>query len=123
MSLDRRVSTGMPGLDQAIDMLRLGDNVVWQVNSIEDYLQVVRPYINQAKKDKRRLVYFRFGNHDPIMEDDEPSVVYKLDTSEGFELFAAKIHNFIDKEGLEGFLCVRLPQRFIEELAFGHDGG
>jgi len=103
MSLDRRVSTGMPGLDQAIDMLRLGDNVVWQVNSIEDYLQVARPYINQAKKDKRRLVYFRFGNHEPIMKDDEPSVVYKLDTSEGFELFAAKIHNFIDQEGLEAF--------------------
>jgi len=103
MSLDRRVSTGMPGLDQAIDMLRLGDNVVWQVNSIEDYLQVVRPYIRQAKKDGRRLVYFRFGNHEPIMKDDEPSVLYKLDISEGFELFAAKIHNIIDKEGLEAF--------------------
>ncbi len=61
MSLDRRVSTGMPGLDQAIDMLRLGDNVVWQVNNIEEYLHVVRPYIKQAKKDGRRLVYFRFG--------------------------------------------------------------
>ena len=30
-----RVSTGIPGLDQTIDMLRLGDNVVWQVQSIE----------------------------------------------------------------------------------------
>jgi len=51
-----RVSTGIPGLDQTIDMLRLGDNVVWQVQSIEDYLQAVNPYIRQAKKDGRRLV-------------------------------------------------------------------
>jgi hypothetical protein len=93
----------MPGLDQAIDMLRLGDNVVWQVQSIEDYLKVLEPYIRQAKKDERRLVYFRFGNHAPLMADNEPSVVYNLDTSEGFELFALKVHDIIDREGLKAF--------------------
>jgi len=103
MPLDRTVSTGMPGLDQAIDLLRLGDNVVWQVQSIEDYLKVLEPYIRQSKKDGRRLVYFRFGNHAPLMTDDEPSVVYRLDTSEGFELFALKVHDIIDREGLKAF--------------------
>jgi hypothetical protein len=93
----------MPGLDKAIDLLRLGDNVVWQVQSIEDYLKVLRPYINQAKKDNRRLVYFRFGNHAPLMADDVPSVKYQLDTSEGFELFALKVHDIIDREGLKAF--------------------
>ena len=103
MPLDRRVSTGMPGLDQAIDLLRLGDNVVWQVQSLEDYLHVLRPYIRQAKQDKRRLVYFRFGNHEQLMADDEPSVMYQLDKSEGFELFALKVHDIIDREGLKAF--------------------
>jgi len=103
MPLDRTVSTGMPGLDQAIDMLRLGDNVVWQVQSIDDYLKVLEPYIRQAKKDERRLVYFRFGNHAPLMADNEPSVVYNLDTSEGFELFALKVHDIIAREGLKAF--------------------
>jgi pyruvate, water dikinase len=102
-ALDRTVSTGMPGLDQAIDMLRLGDNVVWQVQSIEDYLRVLGPYIKQAKKDERRLVYFRFGNHAPLMAETEPSVTYHLDTSEGFELFALKVHDIIDREGLKAF--------------------
>ena len=109
MSIDKRVSipkacsTGLSGLDQVIDQLRLGDNVVWQVQTIEDYLKVVRPYIDQAKRDKRRLVYFRFGNHEPIMNDDEPSVVYKLDASAGFESFATTVHELIDKEGLKVF--------------------
>ena len=100
---DKEVSTGLSGLDQVIDMLWLGDNVVWQVQSIADYLQVVRPYIEQSKKDGRKLVYFRFGNHEPIMADDEPSVVYKVDASVGFESFATKIHDIIEREGLKAF--------------------
>ena len=103
MAIDKRVSTGLSGLDQVVDQLRLGDNVVWQVNTIEDYLKVVRPYIEQSKQDGRRLVYFRFGNHQPIMEDSEPSVVYKLDASVGFESFATQVHDLIDKEGLKAF--------------------
>ena len=96
-------STGISGLDQVVDMLWLGDNVVWQVQSIEDYLKVVRPFIDQSKRDGRRLVYFRFGNHEPLMEDSEPSVVYKLDASVGFESFATKVHDIIEKEGLKAF--------------------
>jgi len=109
MSIDKNVSasrvcsTGLPGLDHVIDWLRLGDNVVWQVNSIGDYIKVARPYIDQSIKDGRRLVYFRFGNHEPIMQDSEPSVVYKLDASEGFESFATKVHELIEKEGLKAF--------------------
>ncbi|MCL2029216.1 MAG: PEP/pyruvate-binding domain-containing protein [Deltaproteobacteria bacterium] len=93
----------MPGLDGVIDMLRLGDNVVWQVQSIDDYFQVVRPYIRQAGKDGRRLVYLRFGNHEPLMAEGEAAVSCQLDTSKGFEAFAAKIHNIIEREGERAF--------------------
>ena len=93
----------MAGLDGAIDMLRMGDNVVWQVQYIEDYLQVVRPYIRQAKSDGRRLVYFQFGSHVPLMEENEPSVTYKLNTSEGFESFASKIYDIVGREGEKVF--------------------
>jgi hypothetical protein len=37
------------------------------------------------------------------MADDEPSVIYKMDASEGFESFATKIHNIIEQEGLKAF--------------------
>ena len=103
LAISNRVSAGIPGLDDAIDMLRLGDNVVWQVQSLDEYLQVARPFIRQAKADGRRLIYFQFGRHDPLMSEDEPSVAYKLDTSEGFEKFAAKIHDIIESEGDKAF--------------------
>ena len=103
VTIPKVCSTGISGLDQVVDMLWLGDNVVWQVQSIEDYLKVVRPFIDQSKRDGRRLVYFRFGNHEPLMEDSEPSVVYKLDASVGFESFATKVHEIIEQEGLKAF--------------------
>ena len=103
MTIDNKVSTGFPGFDQVIDMLRLGDNVVWQVQSVQDYLNVVRPYVSRAKQDGRRLVYFRFGNHEPLMAEDEPSAVYNVDASDGFESFATKVHDIIEQEGLKAF--------------------
>jgi len=103
MSIGNRASTGLSGFDQVIDMLRLGDNVVWQVQSIQDYLQVVEPYVRQAKKDGRRLVYFRFGSHEPLMAENEPSILYRMDASEGFERFATKIHTIIEQEGCKAF--------------------
>jgi len=103
MSIGNRASTGLSGFDQVIDMLRLGDNVVWQVQSIQDYHQVVSPYIRKAKEDGRRLVYFRFGSHEPLMAEDEPSALYRMNASEGFESFATKIHHIIEQEGFKVF--------------------
>lgn len=98
-----KVSTGISGLDRVIDMLLLGDNVVWQVRSIEDYCHVITPYIKQAKSDGRRIVYFRFGSHKLLANAEDVSVIYEVDPSEGFESFATKVHNIIEKEGFKVF--------------------
>ena len=58
---DRRVTTGFDGLDEILDGLRMGDNVVWKVDSIEDYQYFVTPYVKQALAEKREVIYFRFG--------------------------------------------------------------
>ena len=69
MKYHERVSTGMTGFDKCVDMLRMGDNVVWQIDKMEDYIRVVEPYVAQAKKDGRKLVYMRFGLHPPVLKD------------------------------------------------------
>jgi hypothetical protein len=103
MMTTNKVSTGLPGFDQVVDMLWLGDNVVWQVQSIDDYMQVVAPFVRQAKADARRLVYFRFGSHAPLLAEGEADIRYELDASEGFESFATKVHNIIEEEGKKVF--------------------
>ena len=74
--IDRRVSSGLKGIDEATDQLRLGDNVVWQVDTMENYRYVVEPYVEQARKDGRNLVYIRFGLHEPVLSDCRDITVY-----------------------------------------------
>ncbi len=100
MSSENKVSTGISGLDEVIDMLRVGDNVVWQVQTIEDYRKVVSPAIKKARLEERKVVYFRYGSHEPLLSEGEATVVYEMDPSEGFESFTTKIHALIEKVGL-----------------------
>lgn len=98
-----KVSTGMTGFDKSIDMLRMGDNVVWQIDAIEDYMEVVRSYIAQAKKDSRRIVYVRFGSHQPVLEEADDIRVYHVDAAQGFEQFATNVHQIAEQEGRDVF--------------------
>ena len=43
-----RVSTGLTGLDEVLDDLRIGDNVVWRVTDLNDYRRFVLPFIDSA---------------------------------------------------------------------------
>lgn len=97
------VSTGLTGLDRVIDGLRLGDNVVWQVDSIEDYRRVVAPYVEQARADARRIIYVRFATHLPVIDDLAGVEMVELDPAEGFESFATAVHHLIAREGLRAF--------------------
>ncbi|NLW88817.1 MAG: pyruvate kinase [Clostridiaceae bacterium] len=101
--LNKRVSTGIAGLDQAIDHLRLGDNVVWQVDSISDYLEMVRPYVEQARRDRRDLIYVRFGDHPPLFEDVSDIRIVPLNPEKGFEFFATGLHHIIREAGVRAF--------------------
>jgi len=98
-----KVSTGLSGIDQVIDYLRLGDNVVWQVDSMSDYKKMVYPYINQARTDKRDLVYVRFGDHEPIVEESPDIRTYYVDARKGFETFATEVHNIVKNTGRLAF--------------------
>jgi hypothetical protein len=93
--------TGLKGLDEILGGLKKGDNVVWQVDSIDDFRQFVRPYVAQALKNQRKVVYMRFANHKPLIENGPCVTVYQLDAASGFETFSKQVHNIISKEGLE----------------------
>ena len=62
------MSTGMPGLDQVLQGLQAGDNVVWEVDGIGDYLPVLGPLCNEASRLRRKLIYFRFARHAALLK-------------------------------------------------------
>ena len=96
-------STGLEGLDKTICDLKKGDNVVWQVDSIEDYSHFVRPYIDKAREAKRNIVYMRFAQHKPLIENQADVTVYQLNAKGGFESFSTQVHAIISQEGTEAY--------------------
>jgi hypothetical protein len=93
-------TTGVPELDAVLCGVQRGDNVVWQIESLEDYMALVRPYANAARASGRRLIYFRFADHPPLPADAE--ILYP-DAAAGFEGFVDQVHSVIESAGRETF--------------------
>ncbi len=93
------ISTGDKGLDKVISGLQLGDNVVWQIDSIDSYRGLAVSFVKRSLEEKKKVVYIRFGNHASLLATQHAVTVYKLDASAGFESFSAEINGIIKKEG------------------------
>ncbi len=99
MAYYSHISTGWKSLDMIIDHLRSGDNVVWQVDSIDDYQRLVLPFVANAIAENQRVVYLRFGRHTPLLEERANLSIYRLQSENSFESFSAKVHSIITREG------------------------
>jgi len=96
----RFATTGLPGLDAVLSGIEPGDNIVWEVDAIADYQELVVPYAAAAKAANRRLVYFRFADH-PELLPLEPGVErHELDPAQGFEAVVRRVHRVIEGAGL-----------------------
>ena len=47
--IDSQLSTGLAGLDKTLKGLIPGDNIVWQVESVDDYAPFLPPYCQAAE--------------------------------------------------------------------------
>ncbi|NWG03278.1 MAG: phosphoenolpyruvate synthase [Syntrophaceae bacterium] len=95
------VPSGIQALDEVLHGIRLGDNVVWQVDGIEDYYYFARPFAETAIAARRRLVYFRFASHPPVLESRPGMEIIELDPSLGFDYFTREVHLLIESRGPE----------------------
>lgn len=92
-------STGFFGLDDILDHLRVGDNVVWRVDSVADYDYFAQRFVQQALGEGRQVVYMRFGQHPSLVEPASGVTIHKLDAYKGFEPFATKVYNILTETG------------------------
>ena len=93
------ISTGIKGLDNILTGLRIGDNVVWQIDDINDYFDLVGPFAKQALVEKKKVIYMRFASHSELLKPDKRIKRYELNAHAGFESFATRINNIITEEG------------------------
>lgn len=89
-------TTGLPELDKVIQGVQPGDNIVWQVEELDTYRALVRPYAAAARAARLRLIYFRFAEHPPLLEAVE---MHQLDPGAGFDAFVDQVHSVIEAAG------------------------
>ncbi len=92
-------TTGLPGLDAVVHGIEPGDNIVWEVEDIADYQELVVPYAAAAQAAHRRLIYFRFADHLPLLEENPAVERHELDATLGFERFVRTVHTVIESAG------------------------
>ncbi|WP_373509647.1 PEP/pyruvate-binding domain-containing protein [Thiocapsa sp.] len=97
------VSTGLAGLDRVLDGLRIGDNVVWRIDDIEDYRGFVDPFVAQAVAGERSIIYLRFGRHPPLVAPGPGIKIVSIDALRGFEAFTCHVHRLITDYGRGAF--------------------
>lgn len=98
-----RVLSGIPGLDDLLDYIRMGDNVVWQVTDLEEFRNFMEPFVEQAIGDRRNLIYMRFADHEPLLSPREGLKIFEFNPDKGFEAFTVDIYNRITIEGKDAF--------------------
>ncbi|MBJ6136169.1 PEP/pyruvate-binding domain-containing protein [Marinobacter litoralis] len=106
-----RVSTGLTGLDEVLDHLRIGDNVVWRVSHLDDYRRFVLPFVDAAATSGRQILYLRFGDHSPIIENHPAVRTIEIDALGGFESFTSRVWRLIEQHGRGAFyICDSLSE-------------
>ena len=95
----RVISTGSPQLDTLLTGLFPGDNVVWQVDSLDEYIHFVALFARQAVNDGRKCIYLRFAGHEPLLKNAEGITIATIDPSPGFDSFSRKVHEIIKDSG------------------------
>ena len=96
------ISTGLPDLDHLLTGLQTGDNIVWRVDSIDDYKFYVNLLCRHLLLEGSKLVYFRFADHSPLLNPSDGITIIELNALKGFEHFIVKIRETISKVGIGG---------------------
>jgi len=106
-------NTGLPGLEKILNGVRLGDNVVFQVDGIEDYIKFATPFYKSALKAKKNLIYFRFAEHQSVIPEGVCKHVYELHPEAGFENFISEIFDVIEQFGKGAFMFLIVCRRWL----------
>jgi len=94
-------SSGIASLDETLQGVWAGDNIVLQVDDIEDFIPFVHRFCRYTSEAGEKLVYFRFADHPSFLPEGVQAECYHLNPQEGFEQFIFEIFTVIEKNGKE----------------------
>lgn len=118
------LSTGIPTLDDILQYIIPGDNIVWQVDSIHEYIPFLKSFAAHTIQKGHKLIYFRFAGHQQLLTDTQGIEQHFINPTVGFETFTAEIHKVITIAGKGAFFvfdCLSdLPVHWYSDLMLGN---
>ncbi|NQT10847.1 MAG: phosphoenolpyruvate synthase [Desulfobacteraceae bacterium] len=93
-----KITTGTPVIDELIDSLRWGDNVVWRVTNTLEYSWLVHPFVESAVKNGIDIIYVHFDEY-AIAGIPENCKMVTIDPSQGFDYFYHFVQELMESSG------------------------
>lgn len=107
---DKEISSGIADLDNLLQGIREGDNIVWQVDNMNDYAFFADRFVHDATSKNIQCIYFRFASHPPILANVPGLEIVTIDPAPGFDYFAGEVHNTIQN-------CARDARLIFDNLS------
>lgn len=98
MNKEVKVSTGIPVIDELLDGLRWGDNVVWQVTTTLEYTWLVCPFVEDAAEKGVEIIYIHFDAF-TIPGISPLCKVVNIDPTQGFDYFYRSVRDVMESSG------------------------
>ncbi len=98
MDKEAKVGTGMSVIDELLNGLRWGDNVVWQVTTTLEYSWLVRPFVEDAAEKGIEIIYIHFDEYD-IPGISPHCKVVTIDPTQGFDYFYRFVRDVMESSG------------------------
>ena len=111
------VSTGFSSLDDVIQYLRMGDNVVFQVRAIEVYKRFVKAFVDRNIENAKKIIYIRFTQQEPLINNTDGIEIFSVNANNGFEEFCSQIHEKIALEGRDVFYIFDCLSELLDRWA------
>ncbi len=96
---EHAIRSGIPALDRLVSEFRLGDNVVWQVDTEDEYSHFAAPFAAAGIAQGHPVVYLRFAPHAPVLGEQPGLTVAAVDPHLGFDWFSRAVHRTLDENG------------------------
>lgn len=114
---ETRITCGISSLDELIQGLRLGDNVIWQMDHWEAYRHFTGPFVKESIRAERKCIYLRFASHPPILDPQPGLEIMDIDPQAGFDAFSVQVHQIIEDQGRGAFYVFDSLSSLVVEWA------
>lgn len=111
---DKKLNSGLPGLDKKLDYFRYGENIVYRVKHISHFTFFIERLLQQMEAEKKTVHYVTLSLEHPFDQGEECFQIHQMDPSIGFELFTLSVHDLIEQAGEEAvflFDCLSMLQK------------